>query len=483
MITWMQKHKKYLIVTVWISSIAFIAATMVGWGAYNFSSSASNVAKVGNIDISINDFQRQYQDIYNRYNEQYKKVLNQNLDEEQAKKMGLENEALQILIDRALLENFAIDSGIRISNEDIAIELQSFDIFKENGKFSRERYEEFLRQSRMRAADFENLIKKDLFIKKIIDSLPSMLTPLEQELFTLPNRLEDRISIEIINNVRLNITNDDLQKYYNENKDNYKKDREFEVEIIETKIENKEIVESELVAYYDVNKSNYTKDGEILDFNNIKDEVKKDYQKREAQKDALKTYNDFKANKINGDKITISEVDINNEILNALNTAKEGDIIKPMFNGDKFVTIKILKKLPQQTKSFDEVKNILKLDYEKTAKQDAIKKEAESKLNVFKGQDIGFISIDKTRQIKNLNEFEVQQLLNKIFTSDSRNGYLLLPNKAILYKITEQRIVNKKIDNKELEVFKNIKYNLMERAILDFLSKEYKIINNLKKDS
>lgn len=483
MITWMQKHRKYLIVTVWISSIAFIAATMVGWGAYNFSSSASNVAKVGDIEISINDFQRQYKDVYNRYNEQYQKVLNQPLDEEQAKKMGLENETLQILIDRALLENFAIDSGIRISNEDISLELQSFDIFRENGQFLRERYEEFLRQSRMRAADFENLIKKDLLIKKVIDSFPSIVTPLEQELFALPNRLEDRISIEIIDNIRLKITDEDLQKYYNENKDNYKKDREFEVEIIETKVENKEIAESELIAYYDVNKTNYTKDGEILDFNNIKDEVKKDYQKREAQKDALKTYNDFIANKISGAKITISEVDINDEILNAINTTKEGGIIKPMFDGDKFVSMKIIRKLPQQTKSFDEVKSILKSDYEKIAKKDAIKKEAESRINVFRGQDIGFVSINQTRQIKNLNEFEVQQLLSKIFTSDSKNGYLLLPNKAILYKITEQRIINKKIDNKELETFKNIKYNLLERAVLDFLAKEYKIINNLKKDS
>ena len=90
--------------------------------------------------------------------------------------------------------------------------------------------------------------------------------------------------------------------------------------------------------------------------------------------------------------------------------------------------------------------------------------------------------MSQTRQIKNLNEFEVQQLLNKIFTSDSKNGYLLLPNKAILYKITEQRINNKQL-GKELEVLNNIKYNLMERAILDFLAKEYKIINYLKKDS
>lgn len=482
MITWMQKHRKYLIVTVWISSIAFIAATMVGWGAYNFSSSASNVAEVGNIKISIDDFNRQYQSIYEQYNKKYQDTLGQPLDEELAKKMGLENEALQILINKALIENFALDSGIRISNEDIALELHSYDTFKEKGQFSRAKYEDFLKQSRIKVAEFEELIKKDLLIKKIIDIIPSSLTPLETELLSLPNKLEDRVSIEIINNAKINITNDDLQKYYNENKDNYKKDREFEVELIETKIQNTEITEDELLAYYDANKANYMQDGTILQFDDIKQDVKKDYQKREAQKDALKTYNDFTNNKINGTKTIISESNTNNEIINAIDLANEGDIIKPLFDSDKFISIKVIKKLPQETKSFDEVKDIVKKDYEKVAKQNAIKKEVESKVNVFKGQDIGFISMSQTRQIKNLNEFEVQQLLNKIFTSDSKNGYLLLPNKAILYKITEQRINNKQL-GKELEVLNNIKYNLMERAILDFLAKEYKIINYLKKDS
>ena len=159
MITWMQKHRKYLIVTVWISSIAFIAATMVGWGAYNFSSSASNVAEVGNIKISIDDFNRQYQSIYEQYNKKYQDTLGQPLDEELAKKMGLENEALQILINKALLENFALDSGIRISNEDIALELHSYDTFKEKGQFSRAKYEDFLKQKDAGAVLKETYIK------------------------------------------------------------------------------------------------------------------------------------------------------------------------------------------------------------------------------------------------------------------------------------------------------------------------------------
>ena len=50
MITWMQKHKKYLVITIWISTIAFVGAGFVGWGAYDFNKSrATSVAKVGDI--------------------------------------------------------------------------------------------------------------------------------------------------------------------------------------------------------------------------------------------------------------------------------------------------------------------------------------------------------------------------------------------------------------------------------------------------
>ncbi len=481
MITWMQKHRKYLIVTVWISSIAFIAATMVGWGAYNFSSSTSNVAKVGNIKISIDDFNRQYQNTYEQYNKKYQDTLGQPLDEELAKKLGLENEVLQILINRALLENFAIDSGIRISNEDIAIELQSYDTFKENGQFNRAKYDEFLKQSRIKVSEFEDLIKKDLLIKKIIDIVPNLLTPLEREVFLLPSRLEDRVSIEIIDNVKINITDEDLKKYYDTHKDKYKQAKEFEVEVIETSIEDIEAPENMVLSYYEANKANYTKDGVLLSFDDVKKDVKKDYQKREAQKSALREYNDFLNNKISGKKIVISEDNTNSEIIEAIVSTNDGDIIKPIFDNDKFISIKVIKKYPQEIKSFDEVKNIIKVDYEKIVKQDMLKKEAEIKVNVFKGEDIGFISMGNTRKIKHLNEFEVQQLLSKMFTSESKSGFLLLSDKVVLYKITEQRIANK-ASNREVEILNNIKYNLMENAIIDFLNKKYKTINYMKKD-
>ncbi|WP_100954241.1 hypothetical protein [Helicobacter pylori] len=45
MIEWMQNHRKYLVVTIWISTIAFIAAGMIGWGQYSFSLDSDSAAK------------------------------------------------------------------------------------------------------------------------------------------------------------------------------------------------------------------------------------------------------------------------------------------------------------------------------------------------------------------------------------------------------------------------------------------------------
>ena len=60
MIEWMQRHKKWLIVTIWISTIAFVGAGFVGWGSYDYGKSDSTVAIVGDKEVPLNDLQSEY---------------------------------------------------------------------------------------------------------------------------------------------------------------------------------------------------------------------------------------------------------------------------------------------------------------------------------------------------------------------------------------------------------------------------------------
>ena len=78
MITWMQRHKKYLVVTIWISTIAFVGAGFVGWGAYDFNTDrASAVAKVGDRKITVQEFQMAYSNHYSYYNNIFQGQLTQ----------------------------------------------------------------------------------------------------------------------------------------------------------------------------------------------------------------------------------------------------------------------------------------------------------------------------------------------------------------------------------------------------------------------
>lgn len=487
MITWMQKHKKYLIITIWISAISFIAAGMVGWGTYNFSSSSS-LAKVGRISIGIDDFNREYQAIYSQYNEQYTQLMGKALDNEQAKLLNLDSIAMQRLIDKALLENFALDSGIRISDEEVLREIQKNQSFKkENGdsaNFDAETYKEVLRLNHIKPATFEENIRKDLLIQKILAIFPSIVTPLENEVLSMPENLQDRLSIEIIadKQIPIKIEEKALREFYEKNKESYKTNKSFEIEVIATPLSEITPTEDELKAYYEMNKANYLKSNEdsnkIADFGDIKDNIKADFQKKEAQKNALKTYNDFINGKTQGKKQTITQSQHNESLIKTLDTLKNGEIIKPIFYDNQFLTIKMVNKIPQNIKTFEEAKNDVYQAYYPIAKKEAIEKYAQARINIFQGKDLGFFSLNDIKSINGLADFEKQQLLLAIFTSDKRNGYVLLGDKVVLYRVLEQKIL--KNDKKD---YRNIKSQFLEQTLIDFLSKQYKIINNFKKDS
>ena len=75
MLEWMQKHKKYLVITVWVSALALVFASMVEWGGGGFSAvSSDSVAKVGDIYISRQEYQRKYNEMYDNVAEYMRQV-------------------------------------------------------------------------------------------------------------------------------------------------------------------------------------------------------------------------------------------------------------------------------------------------------------------------------------------------------------------------------------------------------------------------
>ena len=151
MISWMQKHNKYLVWTIWVATIAFIGAGFVGWGSYDFGKKAGNVAKVGDIEIKQTKLNMVYSSIYNQYNQ----AMQGTLDDKKAQEMGLIKQAFARLATQAKVLNFAKDLGIIVSDAEVAQKLQTLRSFPTDGNINKEIYDGYLKSQRLRANAFE----------------------------------------------------------------------------------------------------------------------------------------------------------------------------------------------------------------------------------------------------------------------------------------------------------------------------------------
>ncbi len=485
MITWMQKHRKYLVVTIWISTIAFVGAGFVGWGAYSYNSKKSGaVATVGNVKITIKELNRAYTNIYNYYQEK----TNNALTEEKAKELGLQKIALKQLVDEALLLNYAHQLGLTTLDSEVEQALENTKAFQQNGVFNKEQYYRVLQNVDLLPKDYENSLKKEITINKLNTLLHLPQTPLELETFGASLFMQDKLITKIItiNNSNIKITDNQLKKYWEQNKKSYLTTKSYKLGIIKVPVSFIQVDENESKQYYKIHRYNYTdKDGKIQSFEDAKNKIIQDIQFKKGKIFALKKYLALKKGKVTPDEnITIT---INNSTYpqNKLKTTDIGSVLKPFKENNAYIVAKLLKIKNPQPMTFEEAKKYVKQDYIQKLKKNLLEKDAKKNLKYWtKGTNIGFVSRDDIKKIKGLNETEAINFLNQVFNSNKKSGYEVFANKAIIYKILEQKL----LDKNKLKTYKkflsgdieNIKTEEIKQKLIKFLENKYKIISYYK---
>ena len=321
----MQKHKKYLMAVIWISALSFVGAGFVGWGSFSFSSTSNAVAVVGDRQITIDRLQREYARLYNMYNQ----IFNGTLDDEQAKKIGIQDQALNTLISRALMLNYAYDVGLRVSQNEIVQALTTMDTFQNNGKFDDSIYKKLLADNQMRPKDFEEELGEGLLLQKLDALLNIPLTPLETQTIGESIFSEDHIKLQVLNQSTITFTptEEEIKQYWEENKDIYQTERGYEVSMVIVSPTSINVDIDTLKKYYDDFKNQFLdENGQLLPFDSAQDRVLEHYKNSQAEKESLKEYISLRKGENNkAQTLTIYEGDSNfeAELINALSLAKE----------------------------------------------------------------------------------------------------------------------------------------------------------------
>ncbi len=486
MISWMQKHRKYLVITIWISTIAFVGAGFVGWGAYKFGQNANAIAKVGDTEISIKEFQKRYSRLYNYYN----KVLNGKLDQQKAKEAGLDKIALNELIKEALLINYAKEHGLIVTDEEVAQAIAAMEAFHDKtGAFSKEVYLNVLKSNRMKPADFEESIRKELLIAKVKEALAPRLFDLERDTVGSSLFIGDKLKYLILSDENITVDHNEsaLREYYEKNRQNYLSDTKYKIALIEVKPDfNQEVNEKELLEFYKKNRLNYKdSEGKILTFKEAKDMVKKDYILKSGKKEALKTYIAFKKGKIGAQKeLSLTQAEhpqIPDELFSRLESAQSGKIFKPIKAGESYLIVKMVEKTPPTPLEFQEARAVVEKEFLQKRRRDLLLQKAKSMVNNFQGKVTpGFITRDDVDKIEGLDSFKAAKFLKELFISKEPKGYIFVDeNRVVLYNVLDQKLkMEEKIDKNRDLITDNaakLKAKLQSDGVINRLEKIYKI--------
>ncbi len=443
MITWMQRHRKYLVITIWISTIAFIGAGFVGWGQYNYSDKAGSVAKVGEIAITSGEFQKAYSNLFNQYNQ----LFQGKLDEQQAKQFGLPKQAMQGLVNQALLLNLAAEYDLEVSDEELRKTIQAQNAFAKDGVFDKNVYSALLSQNNLTKKEYEEAMRRDLLIQKTLYLLAPSVRTLEAKSIASAMGVADKISYKVLTPSMINVANDTaaIRTFWNNHKNEYKTEPTYELSF-------------------------------------IRSAVAADKDEKTNEKEALRRYIDFKKGSLDPSvqiekmlltsKTTLFSPDQIKEIT-ALSSDKP--FLKPRLIGNEYFIIKLDKINTPRTKTYEEALPQATAEYTAQAKQTKLLELAQNSYHSFEGSVSDFITRNDAAKLTGLSSAEAGEFMEKLFSSKNKQGFLTLKSgNVIIYNVLEQKLLQDTGVADENTVMK-LKGNLLNEKLLKMLTQKYPV--------
>jgi peptidyl-prolyl cis-trans isomerase D len=482
MISWMQKHNRYLVWTIWIATITFIGAGFVGWGQYNLGSKATSIGKVGDVELKHTHLSIVYNNLYNQYNQMFQGKL----DKETAKKLNIQGQAYEKLASQAKILNLAKEMGIIVSDKELQETFEKIEPFQKEGQFHRPYYDSYLANQRLKAKTFEEMLRDEMTVSKVLKLLNVPTLPLEKKSIEATNAIADKIIYKVLttSDVEQTLSEEKIRTFWQDNKESYQTKRNYTLTLLWTKVES-EVTQEELKEHYEQSAFSYTDgEGKRLPFEKAKEQVQKSLQMKRSKKRAMKDFIALKKGETNGSEtITLSQNDakLPTEVWTEITSKEINTLIKPKIVNDKYVSIKIDNIIQPKIMSFEEAKAVVTKEYKRQTQKENLRRLAQNtlkKLDTNNTITSDFLTQESTDNLEGLDNEETLHFLQKLFTSSQENGMIPLMDKVIVYRIIEQKFDNDSqsgSQNLENGTVERVKQESFEKSLLEKLSKRFQV--------
>ena len=262
MLTYFRKHSKG-----WLAYTAFgaIIVVFVLWGGSSYLTREANmVAKIDKHIISVEQFSKAYTDQLKAYQERFGEALTP----EMLKKLDLKKTVVDQMIDDYIIETDAKKMGIEVADADLQQAISQVPAFNRDGRFDENLYRRYLDYERLTPAEFEYKMGKELLKQRFVGVLTENVVVPVQELDATYHFLNDKYELSYLTidsstfAKDVQLRQDQIQSYYDANKDRYKLPPKITLEAIEypaaSYLEGAQVTKNDALEYYDGHKSDFS---------------------------------------------------------------------------------------------------------------------------------------------------------------------------------------------------------------------------------
>jgi peptidyl-prolyl cis-trans isomerase D len=474
MISWMQNNNKFTVIVMWVAALSFILSTAVIGGSAGLRS--DSIGKVGEVYLKRDKFQMEYSNLFNRYNE----MMQGKFDQEQANKMGLQDQVIRTMAAQAKILNLANEFGIIVTDEETAQKLASYPAFQTDGKFDRKSYDTYLNNVRLTHETFESNLRDQLIIEKTFKLLNVKGLENEYKAFQTAFEVADKLKYMLLtsNDVEVTVTDENLKAFWEPRKEQFKTPKQYALEIQWTETKDVEVSDEEVKKHYDENRFNYTNpEGKISEFDDVKEWVKEAAQIAKSKKDALKRYVQFKKGELSADEsltVNLNDSKLSKELWDAIQKSEINTVIKPKVIDNRYAAVKVINIVEPVVQPFADIKEKIKSLYKEDSQKEALLKLAEEKLTNIDNLELNvsnYITLNNAeKQELGINQQETATFISELFTSNEEKGIIPIGSKVMVYKIIEQKLVS--LENNETDIMKSNADQVKEQSFQANLMKE-----------
>jgi peptidyl-prolyl cis-trans isomerase D len=405
------RKKRNIKIIMFLIAILTVPAFIL-WGTGSALRMRRKVGYAGEIfskKIRTNQYLKNYKAIYNQalliYGDNLSKI---------SKYLNLELQTW----DRLILLHEAKRRKIKITNKELAEWIENSALFQRNGKFDKKSYEYIVKYYLGATPhEFEEQVRDNLKIKKLIDEVKSEVSVSDKELWERYKRENNKYTISYIilrpisfyDKVKIN--EEGLENFYQKNKELFKKPEQADVEYISVKVDDfkdkVKITNEEIKTYWEENRNKFKKDKnkepelteeirkkieEILKSKKAKElaedkiwDIRDELGKEKDLKKVAEKFN-LKVNETGyfSPQQPIPGIGWSFKFTETAFSIKKGEFSDPIKTSSKFYILELVSKKPPYIPELKEVKEEVETKYKEERAKELAREEAESLIKEFR---------------------------------------------------------------------------------------------------